>query len=73
MVQFAQHIHNLNSLIFILVIAGVIQAQSISNSVFNQAGHEKLSLVALRLLDNQFTGKGITDTGNRLFNTTHLL
>ncbi|KAK6591835.1 uracil phosphoribosyltransferase [Botrytis cinerea] len=30
------------------------------------------SIVALRLSENKFTGKGTTDTGNRLFNTTYL-
>ncbi|KAK3312150.1 hypothetical protein B0H66DRAFT_632633 [Apodospora peruviana] len=36
------------------------------------ATDEKLSLVALRLSENKFTGRGGTDTGNRLFNTPHL-
>lgn len=73
-VQFVQHVRNLHATIRIVVIAGVAQAQSVSGNSFAQAlAHDaKLSLVALRLSDNKFTGKGTTDTGNRLFNTTHL-
>lgn len=33
---------------------------------------EDFNLVALRQSENQFTGSRGTDTGNRLFNTTHL-
>lgn len=73
-VQFVQHIRNLHTTIRIVVVAGVVQAQCVSGGGLAQAlgRHEKLSLVALRLSDNKFTGRGTTDTGNRLFNTTHL-
>ncbi|KAK2460059.1 hypothetical protein APHAL10511_007936 [Amanita phalloides] len=72
--DFIQHIRSLDSTIRIIVIAGVVQAQSLSEGVFSQAlEHDmNLSIVALRLSNNQFTGKGTTDTGNRLFNTTHV-
>jgi len=72
-VQFVEHVRNLHSTIRIVVIAGVAQAQFLSGESPAQAlaGHE-LSLVALRLSDNKFTGTGTTDTGNRLFNTTRL-
>ena len=72
--QFVQHVRNLHATIRIVVIAGVVQAQSVSEGSLAQAlnRHAKLSLVALRLSDNKFTGRGTTDTGNRLFNTTHL-
>ncbi|KAF8345319.1 uracil phosphoribosyltransferase-domain-containing protein [Amanita rubescens] len=72
--EFVQHIRSLDTTVRIIVIAGVVQAQSLSKGVFSQAlEHDmNLSLVALRLSDNRFTGKGTTDTGNRLFNTTHL-
>jgi len=57
-----------------MVIAGVVQALSVSKGSLAEAlaDHAKFSLVALRLSDNKFTGRGATDTGNRLFNTTHL-
>ncbi|KAI9776078.1 MAG: hypothetical protein M1839_000591 [Geoglossum umbratile] len=72
--QFVQHVRNLHATIRIVVIAGVAQAQSVSEGSLAEAlaRHAKLSLVALRLSDNKFTGRGTTDTGNRLFNTTHL-
>lgn len=68
--QFVQHIRNLSSSIHIVVVAGIVQARSVSEG--SLAGHTDFSLVALRLSDDQFTGRGTTDTGNRLFNTTHL-
>lgn len=73
-VEFIRHVRNLDTTVRIIVIAGVVQAQSLSEGVFSQALERdmNLSLVALRLSNNQFTGKGTTDTGNRLFNTTHL-
>lgn len=72
--QFLQHVRNLHAFIRIVIVAGVVQAQSITEGPFAQAlnHHAKVSLVALRLSDNKFTGKGNTDTGNRLFNTTRL-
>ena len=68
-----QHIRNLNATIRIVVVAGVIHLQTISTSRIARAlGRcDGLSFVALRLLDNQFTGRGITDTGNMLFNAVH--
>ena len=72
--EFIQHVRSLDNTVRIIVIAGVVQAQSLSEGAFSQAlEHDmNLSLVALRLSNNRFTGKGTTDTGNRLFNTTHL-
>jgi len=73
-VQFVQHVRNLHATIRIVVLAGVVQAQFVSGSSLTEAlaHHANLSIVALRLSDNNFTGRGTTDTGNRLFNTTHL-
>ena len=72
--KFIQHVRSLDTTVRIIVIAGVVQAQSLSEGVFSQALEDdmNLGLVALRLSDNKFTGKGTTDTGNRLFNTTQL-
>ena len=72
--QFLQHVRNLHAFIRIVIVAGVVQAQSIADGPFVQAlnRHAKVSLVALRLSENKFIGKGNTDTGNRLFNTTRL-
>jgi uracil phosphoribosyltransferase len=71
-VQFVQHIRSLHATIRIVVVAGVIQAQCISQGLKALIQDEQFSLVALRESDNKFTGKGGTDTGNRLFNTTQL-
>jgi uracil phosphoribosyltransferase len=73
-VEFVQHIRGLNATIRIVVVAGVVQADSVDGGSIAQIleRDENFSLVALRLSDNKFTGKGTTDTGNRLFNTTQL-
>ncbi|MCJ1239942.1 hypothetical protein MMC14_007941 [Varicellaria rhodocarpa] len=72
-VQFVEHVRRLHASIRIVIVAGVAQAESVSGDMArNIARHGNLSLVALRLSDNKFTGTGNTDTGNRLFNTTHL-
>ncbi|KFY03040.1 hypothetical protein V490_00334 [Pseudogymnoascus sp. VKM F-3557] len=71
-VQFVQYIRSLHPTIRIVVVTGVAQAESISNIERALPRERRLSLIALRLSANKFTGKGTTDTGNRLFNTTHL-
>lgn len=72
--QFVQHIRTLYSTIRIVVVAGVIYSQTVSATRIARAlgRFNGLSFVALRLSDNQFTGRGTTDTGNRLFNTLHM-
>ncbi|KAI1345648.1 uracil phosphoribosyltransferase-domain-containing protein [Xylaria sp. FL0043] len=73
-VQFVQHIRAISSKIRIVVIAGVVQAQSVTDGdLAHMLAHDtSLHLIALRLSDNKFTGQGTTDTGNRLFNSTCL-
>lgn len=59
----------------IIIVAGVVQAQCLyRNSVMYKAlsAHGPIDVVALRVSDTKFTGSGTTDTGNRLFNTTHM-
>lgn len=72
--QFVEHIRNLHATIHIVIVAGVIQSQSVcGRSPIRMLAHDaKLTVAALRLSENKFTGKGTTDTGNRLFNTVHL-
>jgi uracil phosphoribosyltransferase/phosphoserine phosphatase len=75
MVEFVQRIRSLDPTIAIVAVAGVVQVESLSpDSTFGQAleTDRALSLVALRLSENRFQGRGGTDTGNRLFNTTQL-
>jgi uracil phosphoribosyltransferase/phosphoserine phosphatase/adenylate kinase len=74
-VEFVQTIRKLDANICIVVVAGVVQAQCLSPSsmaykTLSSCGN--VNLVALRLSTTKFTGSGTTDTGNRLFNTTHL-
>ena len=68
-------VRDLNANIRIIVVAGVIQAQCLYKSsdmykALSACG--RVDIVALRVSDTKFTGSGTTDTGNRLFNTTHL-
>ncbi|MCJ1345508.1 hypothetical protein MMC31_003715 [Peltigera leucophlebia] len=72
-VQFVQHVRNIHATIRIVVIAGVVQAQSVSGPLAQElANYGNVSVIALRLSANKFIGRRTTDTGNRLFNTTHL-
>ncbi|KAF4453917.1 hypothetical protein F53441_3442 [Fusarium austroafricanum] len=73
-IEFIPRIGQLKEGIHIVVVAGVVQAEAISErqrlaKVMRRYG---ASLVVLRLSDNKFTGTRATDTENRLFNTTHL-
>lgn len=72
--NFFEHITSLDATIQIIAVVGVIHANSVRGSGFIKTltQDRSLTIVALRLSDNQFTGSGTTDTGNRLFNTTHL-
>ncbi|KAK4173374.1 uracil phosphoribosyltransferase-domain-containing protein [Triangularia setosa] len=76
-VKFVRYIRKLNPSIHIVVMAGVVQAKAVAagpDGILHQMlqGEPKMEVVALRLSDNKFTGKGATDTGARLFNTTEL-
>jgi hypothetical protein len=72
--EFVQHIRALDSTIRIVVIAGVMQAQSLSDGILEDilARDENVGFVCLRPSDNKYTGIGTTDTGNQLFNSAHL-
>ena len=58
----------------IVVVVGVIQAKAVETGEFAKVLRDdpNLYVVALRLSDNSYKGKGKTDTGDRLFNTTYL-
>lgn len=72
--QFMKHIRSHHATIQTVVVAGVVQSQSVcGRSPIRLLAHDaNLTVVALRLSENKFTGKGTTDTGNRLFNTVRL-
>ncbi len=40
--------------------------------IYEYSREAEIEVVALRVSENKYTGRGGTDTGNRLFNTTHL-
>lgn len=81
MIEFVRHIRGINSKAKILLVAGVVQAGTIEVSgsrITERASlreklgcHGDVGIVALRVSENKYTGVRGTDTGNRLFNTTH--
>jgi Uracil phosphoribosyltransferase len=81
--QYLQHIQSLVTAaagtldhLQVHVIAGVMQSEAALNiSVLAQQrciANTAVTYHVLRVSDNKYTGKGGTDTGNRLFNTTNL-
>ncbi|KAK1961849.1 uracil phosphoribosyltransferase [Colletotrichum sublineola] len=71
-VEFVERIRRLGTIKRVVVVAGVVQEKAVSDVLEPLASDADLGLVALRLSENKFTGKGGTDTGNRLFNTTQI-
>ncbi|KAI6264034.1 hypothetical protein MCOR27_011487 [Pyricularia oryzae] len=81
MIDCVEHIRAMNSKAKILLVAGVVQAGAIELEVdgISEGGslrrklgwHGDVGIVALRVSENKYTGAKGTDTGNRLFNTTH--
>ena len=74
MINFTAQVHNLAPGARIVMVTGVVQARALGKLETFQATirHRAIHLVALRKSDNAYTGKGSTDTGNRLFNTVQL-
>jgi uracil phosphoribosyltransferase len=73
--EFVQYLRNLHATILIVVVAGVVQVECASGGILSQTmagSYDTLSIVTLRVSKTKYTGSGGTDTGNRLFNTTHL-
>ncbi|KAM0722196.1 hypothetical protein Q7P37_001637 [Cladosporium fusiforme] len=76
-VEFVRHIRELSKQIRIVVVAGVVQDQAVGQNGEGGTLREELAglgevfLVALRISENKFKGVGATDTGHRLFNSTH--
>ena len=72
--EFVRRVHSLHATIRVVVVVGVAQTDAVSEGYFASElpRTARVSVVALRVSDNKFTGSGGTDTGNRLFNTTHL-
>ena len=74
-IEFVRRVRQLSATVRIVVVAGVVQEEAvghngtISKALGPQCG---VTIVALRLSDNKYTGTKEIDTGNRLFNTTFL-
>ncbi|KAJ2918152.1 hypothetical protein MD484_g2220, partial [Candolleomyces efflorescens] len=75
-VEFVEKVRLVSEAVRIVVVAGVVQADVMDSGTGTMArmltGDGNAWLVALRMSKNKFTGKGGTDTGNRLFNTTQM-
>ncbi|KAL8902549.1 MAG: hypothetical protein Q9207_004605 [Kuettlingeria erythrocarpa] len=73
-VQFVEDVRKQYAKKSIILVANVVQDQSILHGAFARILQQdsRVNLVALRLSTTSFVGSGVTDTGNRLFNTTHL-
>ncbi|CZT19397.1 related to 2-3-cyclic-nucleotide 3-phosphodiesterase [Ramularia collo-cygni] len=74
-VDYVQHIRSCDANVKIVVLAGVVQGQAVEKGgVLDRLSnrYEGISLIALRISANKYTGSGSTDTGHRLFNTTHM-
>lgn len=74
LLRFIERIRHMCPGIRVAVVAGVVQTGAIlqGQPLAVAMSKHNVQLVALRLSDNKFTGTKTTDTGNRLFNTTHL-
>ncbi|EJP66358.1 uracil phosphoribosyltransferase [Beauveria bassiana ARSEF 2860] len=74
-IDFLRHVTQLKQdLINIVVVAGVVQKEAVADghALRTMMEQHRVNMVALRVSGNKFTGTKSTDTGNRLFNTTHL-
>jgi uracil phosphoribosyltransferase len=56
--------------IVVFVLAGVIQQEAADRL---PPAYPRVRFLALRVSENKYVGKGGTDTGNRLFGTSHIL
>ena len=73
-IEFVQRVRKLHVTVHIVIVVDVVQIHCVSEESLNHtlARHAQLHLVALRLFDIKFIDSDITNTDNRLFNTTHL-
>ncbi|ROT41664.1 hypothetical protein SODALDRAFT_125524 [Sodiomyces alkalinus F11] len=73
--EFVKHVSKQREDLRIVVVAGVLQDRAVHKGEY---ALDKLSVYGLdavvpfRVSENKYTGRGTTDTGNRLFNTVHL-
>jgi uracil phosphoribosyltransferase/phosphoserine phosphatase len=70
--EFVHRVRKLNSSIPIVIVTGVVQAESLEVSLKLLGYYDQISVVTLRVSENKYTGRGATDTGARLFNTIEI-
>jgi uracil phosphoribosyltransferase len=73
--EFVAELRAVHPAVRVVLVAGVVQAGTLeSGSALMEVLREDggLGVVALRVSENEYKGKGGTDTGHRLFNTTML-
>lgn len=73
-IEFIEHTRKMHKTIRIIVVAGVVHKGAVirGTRLSSALGEYGVPVYALRLSENRFTGRGGTDTGHRLFNTTHM-
>ncbi|KAL8773656.1 MAG: hypothetical protein Q9209_001422 [Squamulea sp. 1 TL-2023] len=72
-----QHVRSIHATIQIIIVAAVVQSRCVMGDnggtlIHKLASFANVHIVALRVSETSFVGSRETDTGNRLFNTTHL-
>ncbi|TVY92422.1 hypothetical protein LAWI1_G003821 [Lachnellula willkommii] len=71
-VEFVNRIRHLDATIRIVVVAAVAYVDSLQYLAQRLPSRDNFYISILRTSGNSFKGAGGTDTGHRLFNTTHL-
>lgn len=75
LIEFIKRVGRLDAKVHIVIVVGVVQVDAVAEShiLAKAMRYHGASMIALRVSENKFTGTKTTDTGNRLFNTTHLV
>ncbi|KAH6968024.1 uracil phosphoribosyltransferase-domain-containing protein [Fusarium avenaceum] len=74
-IEFIKRAGCLDAKVHIVIVVGVAQVDAVAEShiLAKAMRYHGPSMIALRVSENKFAGTKTTDTGNRLFNTTHLV
>ncbi|KIL85141.1 hypothetical protein FAVG1_11570 [Fusarium avenaceum] len=75
LIEFIKRVGCLDAKVHIVIVVGVVQVDAVAEShiLAKAMRYHGASMIALRVSENKFTTTKTTDTGNRLFNTTHLV
>ncbi|KAK2592479.1 hypothetical protein QQS21_009824 [Conoideocrella luteorostrata] len=74
LIQFIKRVREMRKTVRVVVLAGVVHTEAVSkgHTLTRLVEQEDIHIGTLRLSSNKFTGTRGTDTGHRLFNTTHM-